>query len=315
MRFQYAKRMKNHDWELVSWSDEAWFDTSEIHKLLTGKLLFYTTPDGKNIIPEVWNTKWSGCRVAFTVICDATGYKHILTWEKISYQPPPVDPKPIIADYASDSSSYDSDASMVGEDTVFEKRGWKITYNKRKKKERPKPSMDSVNFIELVAPEIEIWWDLKTIELEERFGKRVAAEKEKYMWHIFDNARYHTSKMTQEYMDKYTNVRIYPSGGIHGVKGGFPPYSPDFNFVAECLIGTVKRMTAEWIAVNYDAMRRKNLSVFAVSQIMKEQFSRIQESEVTRYVHHMRTCINEAVATKGKYGPTFKKCAKPASSD
>ena len=144
MRFQYAKTMRNHDIELLSWSDEGYFDVGEIYKLISGKLMYYTTPENKDEIPSIWRTKWSGARLGFTVLVDATGYRVIRTWENMAYEPAIHDPtlyERIESDDALESD-YDGSAPMVSNEIKFKRRGWK-TRRGKKKSNKPKSERKS----------------------------------------------------------------------------------------------------------------------------------------------------------------------------
>ena len=131
------------------------------------------------------------------------------------------------------------------------------------------------------------------------------------MFHIYDNASYHTAKATGKYFREKTDVKIYPRGSFHGYKNGFPPYSPDFNFIAEAVIGHVKRLAAEHIATKFDALRRKQLTVVGLAQILREEFRNITDEHIDAYRDHMLRSMDEAIGACGAYGAGVKKTAKP----
>ena len=168
MRLQYAEANVDRDWECVSFSDEAYFDTGEIANLLKRRVFYYATAEDSWQVPTVWRTKWSGVKVPFSVVVDPTGYREIITWEKSDWVPPPEDAEQLIDPTTlthEDLDELDHVAGALDNDYKFTKRGWKKKYRKRKSGKRsgnkPVENVNAENFCKLVAPHIHTWWQWK----------------------------------------------------------------------------------------------------------------------------------------------------------
>ena len=150
MRLQYAEAMKGRDWRLCSFSDEGYFDLSELPALLRHKLFIWSTQEElPDVATKLRRTKWAIGKVAFTVVVDVNGFHEIIIhkdWkdkedngydsdDDLERDQEPLDMQTI------DLSGMDEIRNCVDNKYNFQKRGWRQVrgpYAPKKKKKRMK---------------------------------------------------------------------------------------------------------------------------------------------------------------------------------
>ena len=187
-------------------------------------------------------------------------------------------------------------------DFKFFKRRWvkhrtKKPAKKGAKKVKEAFTMTAANCIKLCAGVVSKWYAFKKSKITQRRQRR-------QIYHVHDNSRGWISKKVRAHW-KESDVPIYPAGGIYGFHGGFPPYSPDFNCIAEYACGYVKTGVAKLVAC-MPASERYSLTVKDLAAIVRKVFASITQTMMLNWERKMKRHIQECLNYGGKYGPSVR---------
>ena len=316
MRMQFCEANTHRDWRYCSFSDEFYFDKNEMSKILRGRQKYYCTDAEKVNIPEVLSTKWAGLKCgAFILIDPHDAYITLKTFENDEYvenEEAKVDestPGYILLDkldcqqlraYEEQDVAY----RHLRNDNEWLKRNWvrRLTKPRRKKKDKKDVkipasfTMTSKNCIELCAKEVEEWLAYKR--------EITPPEEHVFITHFHDNSAGWSSEKVKQYW-KDNDIPVYPGGGVYGYHYGFPPYSPDFNCVAEYAAGAIKYAVAIRLAKMTESARLK-VSVKDLANLLREEFEKIPLEKYKSWLCALEKHIEESLWAEGRYGKSVK---------
>ena len=313
---EYCIANRNRQWEFCSSSDESFFKTGEIGKMLKPKVKYCIEKgQDKTVIPQIQKSKWAGVSVPFWILISPIGEKKIVTFENPEHDPlntpynAELEDIKAVAECALQNHKFDfKDKSLtpVLNDAVFVKRNLpskKRKAYKKKAEDTPEPAtfrMTSRNFVEKIVCEIEDWY-IELVELIEDNYKENAEEIKKLIWHFHDNARYYTSKLTQDCL-KQKEIPAYPPGGYYGFEEGFPPFRPDLNYAVETVIGIVKYYTSLELYKRF----KEDIRTVSATQVANELKQVFNEKITLSLLEHLfetqQKIILETIECKGGYG-------------
>lgn len=302
----YALFNLNRNWKLVSFSDEGSYECGDTSRLAAKKRIrYYTTRSRRSEVPQVLRTKWSGLKIQFFVLVDFYS-KQLISIEDRHWTDPPVQPV-VPLDHVIHEPKF-----ACWNSRHFEKRDCpprKHRAPKPKNTEDPTQKVGSKQFLKYYAPAIRLWYV--------KFLKRVKSRTDKQkVYHVHDNSRAWVCNLVQNYFStKATYVPVYPPGGYYGFKNGYPPNRPDFNVIAEQLIGETKyRLPLKISAMTADPLSIRSPKL--LSKKLHEAFNEIPQQYVQKCYVKLDRILHETVECKGDFGLTAlglfkrKKCNK-----